>query len=271
MHLFALTLRRWPSFCLFASLIGAPVAAAPESLLPYSKPNLNPSGIESAFIASQGDYYGYLAGFAYESREYSERYSRKTVWVHDASAGLGMGLGSSKDSVALQLGYNLNSLRGLDDGGTLDLKVARDLIQNESLRIALGGGVLGVYTYGRDTQNSSTPFAVATMALPVRVDGQRRTVQFNLGYGGGKFRDNESPGFLEQGIFASAGIEFDENVGVSVGWSGRGVNATLSVTPVRGIPLSVGASLNNLTNHDQLGRAAVLSLAWGGTFQTASF
>lgn len=251
-------------------LSGTKARSAP---LPYSKPSLNPSGIESAFIAAQGDYYAYAAGFVYESPLYTNgTYDSDDIqWIGDGSVGLGFGLGSSTRAVAVQLGYNIPSFRAPDSGGTLDLKISRDVLSNDSLRIALAGGVLGVLSYGEVADKGSTPFLVSTIAFPVLVGGERRTMQVNAGYGGGKFREESSPDLLEQGMFASVGVEFTENFGVSVGWSGRGLNASLSVAPWRGIPLSVGASLNNLSNHDQLGRAAVLSLVWGGSFQTASF
>lgn len=255
---------------LSAELSAAKARAAP---LPYSRPSLNPSGIESAFIAAQGDYYAYAAGFVYESPLYTNgSYDSSDIqWISDGSMGVGFGLGSSTRALAVQLGYNIPSFRAPDSGGTLDLKVSRDLVNNDSLRVALGVGVLGVLSYGEVADKGSTPFLVSTVAFPVLVGGERRTMQVNAGYGGGKFRESNSPDLLEQGLFASVGVEFTENFGVSVGWSGRGLNASFSVSPWRGIPLTVGASLNNLANHDQLGRAAVLSLAWGGSFQTASF
>jgi hypothetical protein len=52
---------------------------------------------------------------------------------------------------------------------------------------------------------------------------------------------------------------------------GRGINASLSVVPVRGVPLFVTLSGVNLDNSGNVGRAAVLSLTWGGSFRTATF
>jgi hypothetical protein len=60
-------------------------------------------------------------------------------------------------------------------------------------------------------------------------------------------------------------------VGLSAGWVGRGINASLSVVPVRGVPLFVTLSGVNLDNSGNVGRAAVLSLTWGGSFRTATF
>ena len=117
----------------------------------------------------------------------------------------------------------------------------------------------------------STPFAVTTLAVPVRITGARRTLQFNLGIGGNRFQIPQSIAWYDQGEFASVGLEVADNVGLSLGWSGRGLNTTMNVVPLRGVPLAIGASAINLTNHQGRGRAAVLFLTWGGTFQTASF
>lgn len=247
-------------------VVQAPLPALQAQVQPYSKPSLNPAGIESAFIANQGDYYGYAVGYGYELNA-----SSGSDLVVDGGLGVGFGLGSSRDSLALQIGYNLNGIKGEDLGGTVDLKVARDLVVSRHLRLGLGAGVLGAISHGSESNSGSTPFVVTTLALPVRLDDQERTLQFNAGYGGGRFREDGSPDLLEKGIFASVGLEVADNVGLSVGWSGRGLNASVSVTPLRGVPLSIGMSGINLSNHDDLGRSGVLTLSWGGSFQTASF
>ena len=50
------------------------------------------------------------------------------------------------------------------------------------------------------------------------------------------------------------------------GEAGRGVNAGLSVVPLRQTPLMVTVSGINLANTDNGGRAAALTLTWGGGF-----
>ena len=115
--------------------------------------------------------------------------------------------------MAIQLGYNLTSLRSDQISVGVDLKLARDLIRNDSIRLALAAGVLDLYTHGPSAAPLSTPFAVTTMAVPVRITGTARTLH---------------------SIWA------------------------------------IGASATNLTNHQGRGRAAVLFLTWGGSFQTAS-
>ncbi|MEB3331270.1 MAG: hypothetical protein VKI83_02090 [Synechococcaceae cyanobacterium] len=231
---------------------------------PYTPPSLNPTGVESAFIASQGDYFVYAAGFGYESGPAAR-------WVTDGSAGLGIGLGSASRSLAVQLGYNLTSLRPDRLSGGVDLKVARELLRTPDLRWALAAGVLDLTSHGPAATTLATPYAVTTLALPIRFEGARRTLQFNLGVGGNRFQIPDSLAWQDRGGFASVGLEVADNLGLSLGWTGRGLNTTLNLVPLRGVPLAIGASASNLTNHRGLGRAAVLFLTWGGTFQTASF
>ena len=238
--------------------------AARSDPTPYARPSLNPAGIESAFIASQGDYFAYAAGFGYDS-------GSAAPWSTDASAGVGIGLGSSGRSLAVQLGYNLTSVWADRIAGGVDVKIARDLMRSDELRLALGAGVLDLFTHGTSATPLTTPFAVTTLAVPVRLSGARRTLQLNLGVGGRRFQTPESPEWFDRGGFASIGLELADNVGLSLGWSGRGLNTTLNVVPLRGVPLAIGASATNITNHQGRGRAAVLFLTWGGSFQTAAF
>lgn len=246
---------------LLTALLPVSALADPK---PYSRPSLNPTGVESAFIASQGDYFAYFAGYGYDT-------GPATPWITDGSAGVGVGLGSASRSLAVQLGYNITTLRADRFSGGVDLKLARDLLNSDDIRLALAVGALDLFTHGPSAAPLATPYAVTTLALPIRFEGARRTLQFNLGVGGSRFQLPESLALLDRGGFASVGLEVADNLGLSVGWSGRGLNTTLNLVPLRGVPLAIGASANNLTNHQGLGRAAVLFLTWGGTFQTAAF
>ena len=68
--------------------------------------------------------------------------------------------------------------------------------------------------------------------------------------------------WFARGGFAFVGLEVADNVGFSLGWSGRSLN----VIPLQGVPLAIGASATNSTNHLGRGRAAVLSATCGGSF-----
>jgi hypothetical protein len=260
-----------------AALLGVVLTGSPLNAEPL--PNLNPSGVETAFTANQGDYYVYGIWYGYDANVREDfRFADGTLlnrekpdWILDGGAGLGFGLGSSARFVSLQVGYNFNSFRDIEKGGSIDVKLSRDLVLSETLRLSMAAGVQGVYSHGEGSEEGSSPFAVMTMALPVRFEGSKRTLQMNAGYGGGKFRGFGSPSILEQGVFGSVGMEVSDNVGLSLGWAGRGVNSTLSIAPFQGKPLFVNISANNLFNHASLGRVAVIGVTWGGNFRTAAF
>lgn len=225
----------------------------------YPKPGLTPAGVESAFIANQSDYYIYTVIYAYDDQGDA---------VADGGAGVGFGLGSSKDLVALQIGYNYLGFREGNRGGTVDAKLARDLVDNESLRISLGAGALGLIGHGKGSDDGVTPFVVASLAAPVEISSVERAVQINLGYGGGKFQEVQSPIPLQEGFFGSIGLELADNVGVSAGWAGKGLNTTLSISPFKGIPIGINLSAENVTDYEDLGRAYSLSLTWGSSFRS---
>lgn len=268
---FASTLR-----LLFFSLLGTGTSLASEQ--PYPQPSITPSGIETAFIANQNDFYVYSVIYAYDDGPQCRTTNSETgaftcensnSMTVDGGVGLGIGLGSSKDLIGLQIGYNFLGFRDENIGGTIDVKVARDLVSNENLRISLAGGALGLIGHGKGLDDGITPFLVTSVATPVEIFSEQRTVQFNFGYGGGKFQEVRSPEVIQEGLFGSLGLELSDNVGVSAGWAGRGVNTTLSVSPVRGLPIGINISAENVTNYNDLGRAYSLSLVWGGNFRSA--
>jgi hypothetical protein len=99
----------------------------------------------------------------------------------------------------------------------------------------------------------------------------RQTLQINLGGGSGRFQRIDAVNLVSDGLLASAGIELTPNLGLSAGWVGKGINASLSYVPLREVPIYIALSGANLANNDGRGRAVALSLSWGGSFRTASF
>ena len=93
----------------------------------------------------------------------------------------------------------------------------------------------------------------------------------NLGGGGGRFQRLDGQDLVSNGLIASVGVELAPNLGISTGWAGRGLNASLSYVPLRATPLYLTLSGANLTNLDSRGRAVALTVSWGGSFRTATF
>ena len=233
---------------------------------PYSPPNLTPTQIPTAFLAEWGNYFISGSVYGFDNVNPSQ-------WVTDGCVNLGVGIGNARKTVAVEVDYNQESVSGRESGGSFDVRVGRDLINTSTFRLAISGGWLAAASYGDVQTKGDSPYGVVTAAWPLRPNDPnfRQTLQLNAGGGGGRFQRIDSPNLVSDGGFASAGVELAPNLGISAGWAGRGLNAGISLAPVKGIPLWTTVSGVNLTNTDNAGRAAVFSVTWGGTFRTATF
>lgn len=109
---------------------------------PATEPNLNPTQIPSALVAEWGDYYvaGYVYGYETGNGSNSFRV--------DGGASVGMGFGNARQLVAVEVGFNLESLANANNGGTLDVRLGRQLIGTDTFALHVGAGWLGVVSYG---------------------------------------------------------------------------------------------------------------------------
>lgn len=236
-------------------------------LSPYKSPNLNPTQIPSAYVAEWGDYF--VAGYVYGYDNGTSNSSLST----DGGISVGVGLGSARKLLAVEIDFNLESLANTNNGGTLDLRLGRQLVNTHSFALQLGAGWLGVASYGNWPNAGGSPYGVLTAAWALRPSNQafRQTLQVNLGGGGGRFQRLDAVDLVSSGLIASVGVELAPNLGISAGWAGRGVNASLSYVPLRGVPLYLSLSGANITNVDSRGRAVAFAITWGGSFRTATF
>jgi hypothetical protein len=286
--LFCLKLLRYVAILLVATACSSHVMALPNPRLPspaldgddntldagsaavalsFKPPNLNPTQIPTAYVAEWGNYFLSSSLYAYSQS------NRASIGVVDGSLNLGFGLGSSRRSVALELDFNLESLADRGHGGSLDLRLGRQLIGSNDFALHLGAGWLGVASYGSWPQPGGSPYGILTAAWPLRPHNGpfRQTMQVNLGGGGGRFQRIDSVNLISNGAIASVGVELTPNLGVSAGWAGRGLNASISYVPLPSTPLYLTLSGANISGVDGGGRAVAFSLSWGGSFRTASF
>jgi len=233
---------------------------------PYSAPSLTPTQMPTALTAEWGNYYVSTSIYGYE------QWQRADPFV-DVCLNLGVGFGNPRRAVAVELDANLESYRGEPGGGSLDLRIGRSLVDQPRFKAAVSAGWLRIATSGELAREPSSPYGVLTLAWPLRPHDSsfRQTLQLTVGGGGGRFQRIDQGWLPSQGAFASLGVELAPNLGLSAGWVGRGVNASLSLVPARGVPLFVTLSGVNLDNSGGAGRAVVLSLTWGGSFRTATF
>jgi hypothetical protein len=234
---------------------------------PYSRPNLNPTQMPTAFVAEWGNYFVSSSIYGYEDG------NNNNALTTDGSVNVGVGMGSAQRLVAVEVDFNLESLADQRNGGSLDVRLGRELYTNNNFTMHLGAGWLGVASYGNWPKPGGSPYGVLTGAWALRKNDPnfRQTLQINLGGGSGRFQRIDAVNLVSDGLLASAGIELTPNLGLSAGWVGKGINASLSYEPLREVPIYIALSGANLANNDGRGRAVALSLSWGGSFRTASF
>jgi hypothetical protein len=239
----------------------------PQNPPPYKPPNLNPTQIPSAFVAEWGNYFVSGSVYSYEDS------SRGDSFTTDGGVSVGVGFGDARKLVAVEVDFNLESFADTNNGGTLDVRLGRQLIGTHNFVLQLGAGWLGVASYGTWPDEDGSPYGVITAAWALRPDDPvfRQTLQINLGGGDGRFQRLDAVDLPSSGVIASLGVELAPNLGISAGWAGRGLNASLSYVPLRGVPLYFSFSGANITNVDSTGRAVAFSVSWGGSFRTATF
>lgn len=256
---------RFSTMALALSLV-LPAAAQSAEWPAYSAPSLTPTQVPTAFTAEWGNVFVSTSIYGYE------QWQRDDPFV-DGALNVGVGFGNPRRAIAIELDYNIESYRGVPEGGSVDLRLGRSLADGDRFKAAVSAGWLRVATHGQLAREPSSPYGVVTLAWPLRPDDRnfRQTLQLNLGGGSGRFQRIDQAWLPSQGVFASLGVELAPNLGLSAGWVGRGVNASLSLVPLRGVPLFATLSGVNLDNSGNAGRAVVLSLTWGGSFRTAQF
>jgi hypothetical protein len=230
-------------------------------------PSLVPSQFPSAFTSQWGDYFLSSSVFSYDD------YDSLDV-ITDGGVNIGVGFGDARKFISFEVDYNLESLRGLSNGGSFDIRVSRVLIAENNLYLAVGGGWLSGISYGQIRDQEDTAYVALSAAVPLYPDRDsfRQVFQLNLGAANGRLKGIFlNPDDFDNGLFLSAGIELSPSVGTSLGWSSRGFNAGISVIPLPEQPISLTLSGINLANVDKAGRAVAFTVTWGDNFKTPRF
>jgi len=164
----------------------------------------------------------------------------------DGSAAVAFGLGDADEYVGLETAAVFSSLTGhgsddsFGDSGSFGFKLHTNLPGYA----AFGVGVVGAGEWGSDgykNANESSVYAVGSKAFKV---GSKVAI-VNLGAGDGVFN---KPGKKGIGVFGSGAFYFTNWLSVIGEYSGRFVNAAISVAPLPTIlPLTITVGAINLT------------------------
>lgn len=227
---------------------GAPAVALER----YYYPSLG-AGIPSGFGANWGDV---MVGLAYAG-------SDKVRNEGDGSMSFTAGLLDSRKLVGVEVAANMLSMRNFGDNWNFDAKVHRMLYEGPSgyLSVALGrnnfacsgsnacSSTWPAPSKGGLAPNVASNYLVFSGLTPVKNPFGSGTVPLNvsLGVGNGNFSNDMNSG-AQYSVFGDIGIQLHNQIGTSVGWSGKGLNANLSFVPVRNFPLIMNVLFADITN-----------------------
>ena len=161
----------------------------------------------------------------------------------DGSMLVGMGFGDSQVTAGLELSATVISITddfGAD--GSFNAKMHRALPGRASVAL----GVEETQGWGLAETTQPSIYAVYTQTIDLVPQSPRRPVPlvFNVGAGDERFVD---PGEGGVGLFASVSVHPHRQLALIADYTGRGLNAAVSIVPLRRTPLVVTLGAVNLT------------------------
>jgi hypothetical protein len=236
----------------------AQVAAAPIRPAYLIRPSLG-GGVPTGYVGGWGDYFlSASAGTPGNLRPDA-----------DASFNFGFGIGDPEKFLGAELYAGVGSFKNLNANGAFGASVGRLLVNSPDLQLGVAGGVIDALSYG--TEANPQPlngYGAITAAVPL-YKGSPRILQFTLGGGGSSFAAiDTSYELTEAGMFGALGIEILENLGFSVGVSGRSTNVVLSWIPLRTVPVFVNLMAADVAATTPWGTVGVLTVGWGDNLQS---
>lgn len=230
---------------------------------PWPSPSLSP-GVPSAFVAGWGDVFLGVSGATP---------GKQRDGVVDGSFTTGFGLGSATKAIALEVSGGCGSVNNLCANGSFTARIGRMLINEPTTRVAIAGAWQNFAQWGNEGRQDNVYYGALSYGVPLKPGKSfSQTLQFNVGVGNSQYAPYVSEGSESQiGGFASVGLELTKFLGISAGWSGRGANAQLSITPFQGLPITFNVLGSDLFNQTPSGTVGILSISWGTNFLTPSF
>ena len=232
----------------------AQVAAAPIRPAYLIRPSLG-GGLPAGYVGGWGDYFvSASAGTPGNLRDGSI----------DASFNLGFGIGDPERLLGAEIYLGIGSFKTFNANGSFGASIGRLLVNSPDLQLGVAGGVIDAYSYGNEANPQPlNGYGAISAAMPL-YKGSPRIVQFTLGGGGSSFAAiDTSYELTEAGMFGAVGIEVLENLGFSVGVSGRSTNVVLSWIPLRTVPVFVNLMAADVAATTPWGTVGVLTIGWG--------
>lgn len=194
----------------------------------------------------------------------------KTGTRGDGSAGVVFGLGDADRYVGLETEVaiaDLSSYNGnhFGDGGSLGFKLHTNLPDGAAFAV----GVAGTARWGTEkTTNRASVYAVGTKIFKIGNVNPYALVM-NVGIGDQSFREldlNTGEGKSGAGVFGSLAFYLCPQISIVADYTGRFLNAGISVAPFKSYPLTLTLGGVNLTNRYDTNPQAAASLSYGFHF-----
>lgn len=206
-------------------------------------------------VISPGISFGSPVGFGLDFGELAASIGGSTlpesqqdsVGSADGSMALAFGLGDAQRFAGLETTINLISLReGFAEDGNFGVKLHTAISR---YRIGFAVGVEGVEGWGAADDQDRNVYGVVTKffnLMPNRLENPV-PMSINVGVGNGRFRDLDADGV---GVFGGIAVLPHPQFSIIADWTGRDLNAGVSVVPVVLWPFIVTVGAVNLTEQD---------------------
>lgn len=176
--------------------------------------------------------------------------------------------------MALEVNAGCGSIKRFCGSGGMGLRLGRVLIQRPTGWLSVAGSWQNVVEWSYEGRQDNIYAGTVSYAFPLRSvsSGFAQTMQINAGIGNSTFAPYSAINSEHKiGGFASIGVEVSPSIGVSTGWSGRGMNAQISYTPFADTPITMNVLGVDLFNQNPAGTVAIFSITWGSNFRTPNF
>lgn len=176
---------------------------------------------------------------------------------YDGAMTLGVGLFDPVSAIGVDASATAISLiEGTAEDGNAGVKVHRSL--GRTAAFAIGGD--NVANWGAASGTDASYYGVYTQVfeLAPRTPRTPWTLALNLGLGNERFADAGD----DVGLFGSLAIAPVRRASLIVDWTGRDLNAGVSVVPIHEWPLVVTAGFINLTENNNVDTEFAGGLGW---------